>query len=171
MFLSKKCFRQSLLCFSFKSCLNYSVNSEWPSPYFSQIPSQPIKSSSSDPVRGVSIMSGMHVMGCLLNGIPSIFLWLKSPIERVRFSPFTRPWIILTPAFSILSFYCGFYGLWSKDRGIHLSFCQRAALESPAFAHTILSFVIATTTAVAPAFSSASVAGLLSSSLLYLISS
>jgi hypothetical protein len=53
---------------------------------------------------------------------------------------------------------------------MHRPACQRAALESPAFAHITFSFVTATTTAVAPAFSSSSLAGLPNSYDLYLSS-
>lgn len=102
----------------------------------------------------------MQVMGCWLKDSPSTFLWLKSPIDRVRFNPFTLPWIIGTPVLAILAFSTSFSGLWSKERGTHLPACHRAARESPAFAHTIFSFVTATTVAVAPAFKSSSLADL-----------
>ena len=110
----------------------------------------------------------MYVIGCWLKANPGTFLWLKSPIDRVKFNPLTLPWIIGTPVFAILSFSTGFYGLWSKESWTHLPSCQRAALESPALAHTILSLLIATTTAVAPAFNYPSLAGLFNYYPLYL---
>ena len=100
------------------------------------------------------MISGIQVMGCWLNANPGTFLWLKSPIDLVRLSPLTLPWIIGTPVLAILSFSTGFYGLWSNDRGTHLLSCHKAALESPAFAQTIFFSLTATTTAVAPAFNS-----------------
>jgi hypothetical protein len=140
----------------------------WSSPYFSHIPSQPIRISYSLPLRSTSMISGIQVIGCLLKGNPSTCLCPKSPIDRVRFSPLTLPWMIGTPVLLILSFSVGFYGLWSKDRAIQFSPCHRAALESPAFAQIILYFVIATTTAVAPAFSYSGVAFLFNYYYLYL---
>ena len=127
--------------------------------------------SSYSPVRSTSMMSGMQVTGCLLKGNPLTCLWLKSPIERVRFSPLILPLTIWAPAFSIRYFSCGFLRSWSKERGTHLFPCHRAALESPALAHTIFSGVMPTTTAVAPACSSYLEAGRFSYSLLYLRSS
>lgn len=113
----------------------------------------------------------MQVIGCWLKGKPYTFLWLKSPIDRVRFKPLTLPWIIGTPVFLILSLSTGFSGLWSKDKGIHLSPCHNAALESPALAQIIFYLVIATTTAVAPAVNYSVVGLLFSSYSLYFISS
>ena len=81
----------------------------------------------------------------------------------------TLPWTIGTPVFWILYLSIGFYGLWSKDKGIHLSFCQRAALESPALAQITWLYVMATTMAVAPALRSVATAGLSNYSVLYLI--
>ena len=159
---SKNCFRQFELWLFFRASLNYSVNLAWLSPYFSQTPSQATIMSSYSPVRSTSMMSGMQVTGCLLKGNPLTCLWLKSPIERVRFSPLILPLTILAPAFSIRYFSCGFLRSWSKERGTHLFPCHRAALESPALAHTIFSGVMATTTAVAPACSSYLEAGRLS---------
>ena len=117
------------------------------------------------------MMSGMHVIGCWLKGSPLTFLWLKSPIDLVKFNPFTLPWIIGTPVFSILALSIGFSGLWSKDKGMHLSFCQSADRESPALAQMTCLSVMATTIAVAPAVTSVARAGRFSSSVLYLISS
>lgn len=95
-------------------------------------------------------MSGMHVIACLWNGNPGALLWPKSPMDRVKFKPFTLPWIIWTPAFSILNLSIGFSGLWSSDKASTLNFLHKAARESPAFAQIILSLVIATTMAVQP---------------------
>lgn len=58
----------------------------------------------------------MHVIACLWKGNPGAFLWPKSPIDRVKFKPFTLPAIICTPAFSILNLSIGFSGLWSSER-------------------------------------------------------
>lgn len=139
--------------------MKWRVSCSWSSPYFSQMPSQPIRINSSSPLRCTSMISGMQVMGCWLNGSPSTFLWLKSPIERVKLSPLTRPWMIGTPVLAILAFYTSFSGLWSKDSGTQRPPLQSAALESPALAHTILSLVTATTTAVAPEVNSSYRAG------------
>ncbi len=82
--------------FSFFSnyCLSSSVSSEKSSPDFSHTPSQPIIKKWSPYFLSIYFMSGMHVIGCLWNASPGVFLWLKSPIDLVRFRPLTRPWII-----------------------------------------------------------------------------
>ena len=134
-FLSKNAFKHYVLFSFLRPSLNSSVSSEWPSPYFYQIPSQPTIIIYYYPVRSTYIISGMQVIGCWLKGKPYTFLWLKSPIDLVKLRPFTLPWTIGTPVFYILFLSTGFSGLWSKDSGMHLSFCQSAALESPAFAH------------------------------------
>ena len=120
------------------------------SPDFYQIPSQPINKNRSPSYLFTYFMSGMQVIACLWKGNPGAFLWQKSPIERVKFSPFTLPAMICTPAFSILNLSIGFSGLWSSERASTLNFLHKAALESPAFAHMTLSLVIATTIAVQP---------------------
>ncbi len=108
MFLSKKSARTSVALFYtgifsfylvFSSSLIYYVIWEKSSPDFYHTPSQPINKNSSPYYLSIYLMSGMHVIGCLWNGRPGVFLWPKSPIDRVRFKPFTRPAIIVTPAF------------------------------------------------------------------------
>ena len=82
----------------------YLVITEKSYPDFYHTPSQPISKNSSSSYLSSYLMSGIHVMGCLWNGIPAIFLCEKSPIDLVKFNPFTLPAIICIPQFYILSF-------------------------------------------------------------------
>ncbi len=119
-------------------------------PDFYHTPSHPINKNWSPYSLFIYFMSGIQVIGCLWNGKPGVFLCPKSPIDLVKFNPFTLPLIIWLPDFYILYFYIGFYGLWSYERGSILLFLHSAALESPALAQYTLSLVIATTIAVQP---------------------
>lgn len=165
-FLSKNSVNTSMHLFSagtltcdlfLNYCLiNYGIRHS-SSPYLSHTPSQATKSNSSSGLLMNYLISGIHVIACLWNGNPGVFLWAKSPIDLVKFKPFTLPWMIWIPAFYILILSTGFSGLWSYDKGSTLDFRHKAALESPAFAQIILSFVIATTIAVHPDCKSCSV--------------
>ena len=117
MFLSKNSFSTSSplnYCCTFSSSFfsisrrNSSVITEKSSPDFYHTPSHPIIKNWSPSFLSIYFMSGIHVIGCLWKGRPGVFLWLKSPIDRVRFNPFTLPPIIWLPDFYILSFSIGF---------------------------------------------------------------
>ncbi len=117
MFLSKNSLRTSsplnyCCTFSFSffyiSLRSSSVITEKSSSDFYHTPSHPIIKNWSPSFLSTYFMSGMHVIGCLWNGSPGVFLWLKSPIDLVKFNPFTRPPIIWLPDFYILYFSTGF---------------------------------------------------------------
>lgn len=125
----------------------------------SHIPSQPTIIQLISYERIVSVMSGNAVMmnsrGFLFYGFLSFILYSRSPRARERFRfPFTRPWITVPPAFSILLFSVFVSGLWSMLRGKARAPFIATARESPLFAQYILFFTIRTTLAVQPGFPS-----------------
>lgn len=80
-------------------------------------------------------------------------LYLKSPNALVKLRPpLTLPLIIWPPAYVILLYSSGLYGLWSYDNRYAVPFLDRTARESPQFAVMILFGVINTTLAVHPQF-------------------
>jgi len=67
------------------------VIKEKSSPDFYHTPSHPINKNLSPSSLSIYFISGIHVIGCLWNGRPGVFLWPKSPIDLVKFKPFTLP--------------------------------------------------------------------------------
>merc|ERR1719187_258481 len=113
------------------------------------------RNSSSEGIRSLIKNSGSRDTSCSVGGLPSTFLYSKSPRAReTAKDPLTLCIITVPPAFCILARSGSFEGLWSCVTRAGLPLTQKTPLLSPQLASMRNLSVIRAQTAVVPDLSS-----------------